>query len=58
MLSIDEGTVRQLYYQDPAFGFHLIGLVAARLSEDVARARVAPPAAGEPVNSGSAGLAP
>jgi hypothetical protein len=37
VLSIDEGTVKQLYYQNPAFGFHLIGLVAARLSDDVER---------------------
>jgi len=57
VLSIDETTVRQLYFQDPAFGFHLIGLVAARLSEDVERARgdapagatgTAPPAAATP----------
>ncbi len=38
VLTIDEDTVKQLYYQNPAFGFHLIGLVAARLSEDVERA--------------------
>ncbi len=38
VLSIDEATVRQLYYQNPAFGFHLVSLVAARLSEDVDRA--------------------
>ena len=38
VLSIDEATVRQLYYQNPAFGFHLVSLVAARLSEDVGRA--------------------
>ena len=38
VLLIDEGTVKQLYYQNPSFGFHLIGLVAARLSEDVERA--------------------
>lgn len=38
VLMIDEGTVKQLYYQNPSFGFHLIGLVAARLSEDVERA--------------------
>jgi hypothetical protein len=28
----------QLYYQDPAFGFKLIELVAGRLSADVDRA--------------------
>ena len=39
MLSIDQDTVRQIYYQNPAFGFELIGLVAGRLSADVAPAR-------------------
>lgn len=38
VLTIDEGTVKQLYFQNPQFGFHLIGLVAARLSADVERA--------------------
>jgi CRP-like cAMP-binding protein len=37
VLYIDQATVRELYYQNPAFGFELIGLVAARLSADVAR---------------------
>jgi CRP-like cAMP-binding protein len=37
VLSIDESTVRQLYYQNPAFGFKMIELVAARFSADVAR---------------------
>ena len=37
VLSIDESTVRQLYYQNPAFGFKMIQLVAGRLSADVAR---------------------
>lgn len=37
VLSIDEVTLKQLYFQNPAFGFHLIGLVAGRLSEDVRR---------------------
>ena len=37
VLSIDEGTVRQLYYQNPAFGLKLIELVAGRLSADVRR---------------------
>lgn len=37
VLSIDEPTLKQLYFQNPAFGFHLIGLVAGRLSEDVRR---------------------
>lgn len=37
LLSIDESTVRQLYFQNPGFGFELIGLVAGRLSADVRR---------------------
>jgi CRP/FNR family transcriptional regulator, cyclic AMP receptor protein len=37
VLSIHETTVRQLYFQNPAFGFHLIELLAARLSTDVGR---------------------
>jgi CRP/FNR family cyclic AMP-dependent transcriptional regulator len=37
VLQIHDSTVRQLYYQDPSFGFHLIDLLASRLSGDVAR---------------------
>ena len=37
VLSIDESTLMQLYYQNPAFGFKLIELVANRLSADVGR---------------------
>jgi hypothetical protein len=37
VLSIDETTVRQLYHQNPEFGFELVGLVAGRLSADVQR---------------------
>jgi CRP/FNR family transcriptional regulator, cyclic AMP receptor protein len=37
VLSVDEVTLKQLYFQNPAFGFHLIGLVAGRLTEDVRR---------------------
>ena len=37
VLSIDEGTVKQLVYQNPSLGFHLMGLVAGRLSEDIRR---------------------
>jgi CRP-like cAMP-binding protein len=37
VLTIDGATLKQLYFQNPAFGFHLIGLVAGRLSEDVRR---------------------
>jgi hypothetical protein len=52
VLMVDEATLKQLYFQNPSFGFHLIGLVAARLSQDVRRieerldaiGRPAPPA--------------
>lgn len=37
VLSIDESTVKQLYYQNPAFGFKMIELVAARFAADVDR---------------------
>lgn len=37
VLSVNQSTVAQLYYQNPAFGFELVGLVAARLSADVSR---------------------
>jgi hypothetical protein len=37
VLVVDEATLKQLYFQNPSFGFHLIGLVAGRLSEDVRR---------------------
>jgi CRP/FNR family cyclic AMP-dependent transcriptional regulator len=37
VLMVDETTLKQLYFQNPSFGFHLIGLVAGRLSEDVRR---------------------
>jgi len=38
VLSIDESTVKQLYYQNPAFGFKMIELVASRFAADVDRA--------------------
>ena len=38
VLTIDEATVKELFSQNPSFGFHLMALVAARLSNDVARA--------------------
>lgn len=41
VLQIHDSTVKQLYYQNPAFGFHLIGLLAARLRRDVQRAETA-----------------
>lgn len=37
VLEIHESTVMQLYYQNPAFGFHLIELLASRLSSDIER---------------------
>ena len=37
LLTIDEQTVKQLYYQNPQFGFLMISLVAGRLSADVKR---------------------
>ena len=40
VLSIDESTVKQLYYQNPAFGFKMIELVAARFAADVDRLNV------------------
>ncbi len=39
LLSIDESGMRQLYYQNPEFGFQLIGLVAGRMHADVERLR-------------------
>ena len=41
VLSIDENTVKQLYYQNPAFGFKMIELVASRFAADVDRANAA-----------------
>lgn len=37
VLCIDETTVKQLFYQNPKFGFEMVGLVAGRLSADVGR---------------------
>jgi len=39
LLSINQATVRELYYQNPGFGFEIVGLVAGRLSADIARLR-------------------
>ena len=38
VLSIDETTMLELFYQNPAFGFKMVELVAGRLSADVDRA--------------------
>jgi CRP/FNR family cyclic AMP-dependent transcriptional regulator len=37
VMTIDQHTLEQLYFQNPAFGFRLIGLVAGRLTADVHR---------------------
>ena len=37
ILSIDEQTVKELFYQNPAFGFKMVEHVAGRLSADVQR---------------------
>ena len=46
VLTIDQHTLEQLYFQNPAFGFRLVGLVAGRLLADVQRLeqRLATPA--------------
>lgn len=38
VLEIHESTVRQLYFQNPSFGIHLIELLATNYSADIARA--------------------
>lgn len=40
ILEIDETTVRELYFQHPDFAFHLMNLLAGRLTADVARQAV------------------
>ena len=37
VLSIDEVSFRQLFFQNPGFGFEVARLIAGRLSDDVAR---------------------
>ena len=37
VLSIDQTTFEQLYFQNPAFGFEVVRLIAGRLAEDVQR---------------------
>lgn len=50
VLMIDEITLKQLYHQNPDFGFHLMELLAGRLSQDVRRVeqRIAELRAGAP----------
>ncbi len=52
MLSMDEATFRQLFHQNPEFGYEVVRLITARLGADVQRlnadlqaARAQPPAA-------------
>jgi CRP/FNR family transcriptional regulator, cyclic AMP receptor protein len=57
LLELDESAVRQLYFQNPAFGFHLIELLAGRLGSDVARAeQLLRDTAGAPIRGGDAGM--
>ncbi|MFO1415320.1 MAG: cyclic nucleotide-binding domain-containing protein [Burkholderiales bacterium] len=35
VMTIDESTLKELYYQNPEFGFHLVSLVARRLAGNV-----------------------
>jgi CRP/FNR family transcriptional regulator, cyclic AMP receptor protein len=37
VMTIDESTLKELYYQNPEFGFHLVSLVARRLAGNVDR---------------------
>ncbi len=37
VLTIDESNLHQLYYQNPSFGFELVGLIAGRLIADIQR---------------------
>ncbi|MBC7941865.1 MAG: cyclic nucleotide-binding domain-containing protein [Chitinophagaceae bacterium] len=37
VLSLDETTFRQLYFQNPDFGFEVVRLIAGRLTEDIQR---------------------
>jgi len=41
VLAINESTVNQLYFQNPGFGFQVIGLVAGRLGADIRRLEAA-----------------
>jgi len=37
VLSMNQRTMKELYYQNPSFGFELVRLLAGRLTADVAR---------------------
>jgi CRP/FNR family cyclic AMP-dependent transcriptional regulator len=49
VLRIDETTFRQLFFQNPAFGFQIVNLVAGRLTADVRRLRDQTVASTQPV---------
>jgi phosphotransferase system glucose/maltose/N-acetylglucosamine-specific IIC component len=54
VLAINESTVRQLYYQNPDFGFQMIGLVAGRLIADTRRLEASLEAQRSAIASGAA----
>ena len=54
VLEIHKRTVNQLYFQNPAFGFHLIELLVGRLSADVERSESKLRDSESVTNSGSA----
>jgi CRP/FNR family transcriptional regulator, cyclic AMP receptor protein len=39
VLSINQSTMRELYFQNPSFGFEIVGLIAGRLLADTTRLR-------------------
>jgi CRP/FNR family cyclic AMP-dependent transcriptional regulator len=39
VLSLNQSTMRELYFQNPAFGFEIVGLIAGRLLADTTRLR-------------------
>jgi CRP/FNR family transcriptional regulator, cyclic AMP receptor protein len=52
LLEVSYDQVRQLYFQNPAFGFYFLQLTARRLFENLARQQAAPPRAGTEQPSG------
>jgi hypothetical protein len=55
LLSIDEVTFKQLYYQNPDFGFEVVRMIAARLSRDIHRLQGQLAASGAPDRPGAGG---
>ena len=39
ILSLNQSTLRELYFQNPSFGFEIVGLIAGRLLADTSRLR-------------------